>query len=173
MKNKNVAGTFSDILQSEKQSDYNLTQRIVNSFLDKGERISPRTVQKYIKGNLVPSYQKAKDILKIIGTNLSETELLALLEESKRQMNDLEKYGGFSKTINPGEIENMPNQTLRKRIAINAKEFTFLNDTDVPNEYSIDLIEQRVADEYGDSKYSFSRYIRDLINKDMKENENL
>ena len=169
MKRDNLPDTFSAILLAEKEADYNVNSRIVDSLNSKGFSISKRTMQKYEKGTLVPDYALAKEIFKVLHLNYGESDLLEILTRSKEKM-IMERSLSLSKTINPDEFEYIPS-FLKKRISISAEEFSFLEKTNVSSDYVIDLIEQRIKEEYGDNRYSFNRYIRDLIDADMKRYE--
>lgn len=161
---KEIFNTFSDILQNEKENNPRLTRTIVEGFYEDGLRISNRSIQLYIKGQQVPSFPIAREILKILKVRMSEQELLSILAYSLDNKSiDMEKVS------NPDIlIENNP--TLKKRISIKYSDFTFLNDSKINKKNSIDLIENKVLEKYGNDKYAFNRYIRDLIDKDMNEN---
>lgn len=168
MRNEYLPETFSDILRAEKEADYNLTAKIVNGLIEKNIVLSPRTIQNYIQGKQVPEYQNAKEIIKVLNLSYNESALLQILNRSKQQLKE-EKSTSISKTINPNEI-SYGRSNLKKRVSISGSEFTFMDDDS--GEYAIDLIEQRIEEEYGKNKYSFNRYIRDLIDEDMKNYEN-
>ena len=103
MSTNKLPDTFSAILQAEKEMDYNITQKIVSSLAEKGIRISQRTVQLYCNGKLVPDYQRAKDVLKVLGIVYSESDLLSILNESRERLKE-ERSSSLSKTIFPDEM---------------------------------------------------------------------
>ena len=167
MNNKNeFKNTFSDILQAEKEKNSKLTTEIVEGLEKMEIKITPRTIQLYKKGTLVPEYNLAKKILKILKVSMSENELLTLLNKSK-ESRDSSKGQYIRKIIDPDSVKS-DSTCLRKRIAIKADSFTFLEGSDLSPDYAIDLIESRVKELYGDDKYAFNRYIKDLIDKDMR-----
>lgn len=155
--------TFSDILIEEKKKNKKITMKIVNELAETGTNINRRTIEKYIKGETVPTYNLAKEILKIFDVTMSEEQLLQVLTNS-HLFREIERPEGVYGTIH----REKDNYTLRRRISIKSSEFTFLDNTDVPKENAIDLINERVIEDYGDDKFAFNRYIKDLIDKDMK-----
>lgn len=155
--------TFSDILLEEKKKNKKITTKIVNELEDINININRRTVEKYIKGETVPTYNLAKEILKIFDVTMSEEQLLQVLTNS-HLFREIERPEGVYGTIR----REKDSYTLRRRISIRSSEFTFLDNTDVPKEDAIDLINERVIKNYGDDKFAFNRYIKDLIDKDMK-----
>jgi len=169
MKNQAIPDTVSDILRAEKEYNYNLSSLIVDELHKKGIDVTKRAIQKYIKGDLVPDYLMAKEIFRILKLNYSESDMLDLISRSKEKL-IAQKEQSLSKVINPDEVEYSP-AFLKKRISIAASDFSFIQDESVSSEYAVDLIEQRVQEEYGNSKYSFNRYIKDLIDQDMKNYE--
>lgn len=163
---KKFSNTFGDILQNEKQQNQRLVRTIVEGFYADGLKISNRSIQMYINGSQIPPYKTAKEILKILKIKMSEEQLLSVLAFSENN-----KYLNMEKISNPDSLIKANSPYLKKRLSIKYSEFTFLENSDVDKKDAIELIENKVLEKYGNDKFAFNRYIRDLIDKDMNENQ--
>ena len=129
-----------------------------------GFNITERQIYRYASGEVVPKYQTLIAIINICKINLSNKQIGELLRNSEEAKNK------FDAAITNPEIslkEKSP--TLHKRLTLRNKDFNFLDGSNVSNDYSLELIEEKVAEIYGSDKYAFSRYIVSLINEDMKK----
>ena len=129
--------------------------RHIKEALDQSDvNISVRSLQKYLKGDSVPSYEMAKEILKAGGNEYDEKSLIQMLKESKdtckRRKNE--------------RNERIPK--LEKHIVIDADELKIGNTSGV---YVIKYIDDRVRELYGSSSNNYKQYIRDLIIEDIKK----
>ena len=156
--------TFSDILQAEKQNIRSFTVKIQDGLLEDGIQMTRRTIEKYVSGERVPTYNTAKSILKFLDVSMPEETLLEVLEYSK----EFKKQDSVERLVIPDRKVKTETPALRKRISIKYNEFSFLDGSNVPKEDAIDLINERVSEQYGNDQFAFNRYIKDLIDKDMK-----
>jgi hypothetical protein len=116
--------------------------------------ISVRSLQKYMKGDSVPSYEIAKAILKASGNEYEEESLIEILRESK----EVCKRRALERS------KMMPK--LDKHIVIDSDE---LRIGDTSGVYVIKYIDDRVNELYGSSNNNYKQYIRDLIIEDVKK----
>ena len=132
--------------------------------MEDGIQMTRRTIEKYVSGERVPTYNTAKSILKFLYVSMPEETLLEVLEYSK----EFKKQDSVERLVIPDRKVKTETPALRKRISIKYNEFSFLDGSNVPKEDAIDLINERVSEQYGNDKFAFNRYIKDLIDKDMK-----
>lgn len=156
--------TVKSILLEKKENDKSFVSYLTRKLKEEGFNISERQVYRYSSGKVVPKYQTLIAILNICKINLSNKEIVELIKNSEEAKNK------FDATVTNPEIslkEKAP--AVHKRLTLRNKDFDFLNGSNVSNDYSLELIEEKVVEIYGDDKYAFSRYIVDLINEDMKK----
>lgn len=168
MDENNIINSFSEILIQEKSNNKKLTSTIVEGLDELGIHVSPRIIQMYIKGDIVPSFEVAKNIFKIIKIDFSDLDVIHIIDVSNRKKRNrgVSKYIANS-TISGYNKSDRPK--LNKTISIGCDEFDFLDGSNIPKEDSIELINERIEKEYGSDRGAFNRYIKDLINDDMKK----
>lgn len=153
------------ILENERKNNKNFYDLILSNLEKHNIFLSKRTIQRYVSGEGTPSYEVAKIILNALKVPVTEQEILKLLNSSKTGRND-----HVSKSIPAdGIMKSEKRPVLKKRITIGFEMFDFLNESEVPRERAVELVEERVAASYGTDKSAFCRYIKDLINEDMKK----
>ena len=121
----------------------------------KDEKISVRSLQRYIKGDNVPSFEVAKLILSVSNVNYSDEELKEILKQSKELCKSRKAEQRVFKV------------KLDKHIVIDANALSI---GDMSGEYVLDYMDNRINELYGeDNNTKFSLYIRDLIIEDIKK----
>lgn len=109
----------------------------------KGLEIKRTTLSTYLKGEVVPPYEKAKAILKIIGYEASEEELSGILEFSKE---------------NKKKSQAEKNK-IETKLFLRPNEFGFEN---------VVIFEEVLTDRYTDKGFdNLNDYLIDLIQKDL------
>lgn len=162
--------TFEQILKEIKEENTKLTRDIKNGLEDKGINLAIRTIQAYTQGVAVPKYETAKAIFEILNIEgISDNQLMSILQESRSQLKAEQSGEGIiKKYIMPDYLEEKNNDFQRYKVTLRNDDFDFLSEQGLPNDASIELINKRVQELYGNDRQSFSRYVKNLINEDMK-----
>lgn len=114
--------------------------------------LSVRNIQRYKTGEVVPSFELAKEIIS------------CFKEEVKDK--DLKKCLTYSRIERDGIKYHKKRASLVRSISIDYNEFHIKQNSDAITM----LIQERVNEKYPDSKKAFSYYIRDLISDDINKN---
>ena len=151
--------TFSELINERiNEGMPNANRLIVNSLAEKNIPISMRSLQKYRKGDRVPAFLVAKEILRVLNIPVSDSELADVLENSRQ--NDEEtidkNYSSFNRKEDERKIR------IKTRITVDLNRI----DIDVSNEIKSQIINDRMIELYGDDD-SLSEYIHDLIKEDL------
>jgi transcriptional regulator with XRE-family HTH domain len=110
---------------------------------DKGLDVKRTTLSTYLKGEVVPPYEKAKAILNVIGYETSEEELSAILEFSKEN----KKKSQFEQN------------KIETKLCLRPQMFGFDN---------IVIFEEVLTDKYTNKGFeNLNDYLIDLIQKDL------
>lgn len=166
--NETLDLTFSQILQFEREENTKLTREIKRGMEREGLPIATRTIQSYIQGTAVPKYETAKAILKVLNKKMPEKEILDILQKSREEAKLMKEYGGsFKKFVVPDYIEEEKG-SQRIRITFHNKDFDFLDEKGLPNDLSLDMINERVRKLYGNDRQALAKYLCHLVNEDMK-----
>lgn len=145
--------TFSDIMIDILGNSRKSSRLLAEKLASNGYAISQRTIQRYRKGTLIPSFGNALAIFEISGLNgYSEKEILNILNNSRK-----------TKEIN---LEN-DTYVIDRRCVIPEDSFN-LGDN-ISNGSVGDLIDNRIVELYGKSRGTFSLYMKNLIELDLKE----
>ena len=145
---------FEQIMVEIVGNDSKGIRHIKESVVQLGSTVSVRSLQKYLRGDSVPSYEMAKLILKASGNEYDEDNLIDILKSSKE----------VCKRRTAERNERLPK--LEKHIVIDADE---LRIGDTGGVYVINYIDNRVNELYGSSNNNYKQYIRDLIIEDVKK----
>ena len=79
--------TFSELINERiNEGMHNANRMIVNSLANKNVNVSMRAMQKYRKGERIPSFLIAKEILKIANVDISDSDLSEILENSRNEL---------------------------------------------------------------------------------------
>lgn len=144
---------FSELLESlvEKEYGHN-NRRIVNLLYDKGVNISMRSLQRYRASSSIPSLLIASEIINCLDPSITLDEIKEsiLLEKEKQEKLDSDNSGIMNKFVS-FKIKEMDS-------GIGLGEYDITN-----------LIDNRIKELYGNNKRGFSKYIEDLVIKDLKE----
>ena len=151
--------TFSELINERiNEGMPNANRLIVNSLAEKNIPISMRSLQKYRKGDRVPAFLVAKEILRVLNIPVSDSELADVLENSRQ--NDEETIDKNYSSFNRKEDERKVR--IKTRITVDLNRI----DIDVSNEIKSQIINDRMIELYGDDD-SLSEYIHDLIKEDL------
>ena len=150
--------TFSDLINERiNEGMVNANRLIVNSLEEKNIPISMRSLQKYRKGDRVPAFLVAKEILRVLNIPISDSELADVLENSRGTDPEfIEKnYSSF-------------NRKEEKRTSTKRRVTVDLNKIDVGSSLEIlsQVLNDRLIELYGDDN-KLSDYIHDLIKADL------
>ena len=130
-----------------------LDNKTLNELLDEGTSI--RTIQKYMIGELVPRYERAKKIFDILKVRISHEDLTRALALTREYSASLYK--------------DKSRYFYEKHIRLRLDNFNF--GTDDPGVVR-NIIDKRVGDAYGYNDNAFTKYITDLIQKDIESGKN-
>lgn len=151
--------TFSELINERiNEGMPNANRLIVNSLTEKNIPISMRSLQKYRKGDRVPAFLVAKEILRVLNIPVSDSELKDVLENSRQ--NDEETIDKNYSSFNRKEDERKTR--IKTKITVDLNKI----DIDVSNEIKSQIINDRLLELYGDDD-SLSEYIHDLIKEDL------
>ena len=146
--------TFSDILRVLIEQSGISVLEFVNIIQEKDSRyeISRYRLYEYLRGEHVPSFEKAKFLFNLLDYKVSDDELVSILDESRRKAREEKKYYSRSadreiqcaarikyRNILPGLTPDQAEQTFWERV------------------------------EFLTGGRSISKYIQGLIAKDMNE----
>ena len=142
---------FSDLVTL---SGYTTVRRVAGVLNDNGvEDIDFRRVSDYMKGTRVPKHKKAASILRALDYEISDMDLEDLLDYSRDE----------------SRKTNMELADMRSRLSTRAVyiDFSKLMEGFESEEAKL-LMNNRIVEIYGDEKNA-SRYVNDLIRKDLEE----
>ena len=151
--------TFSELINERiNEGMPNANRLIVNSLTEKNISISMRSLQKYRKGDRVPAFLVAKEILRVLNIPVSDSELADVLENSRQRDEETvdKNYSSFNRK------EDEHKARTKTRISVDLNKI----DIDVGNEIKSQIINDRLIELYGDDD-SLSEYIHDLIKEDL------
>ena len=152
---KNISDTPFSAVLNNLLDDYSGNNRIIEEKTIKmGKKIGMRNLQRYRNGDSVPSLDDALFIIKACGEDCDIEELKASL--------------ALSKEIKQATLAENTKPQLVKKICINGTEFQTMIPVDEAE--IVDIINERVESLYPGDKRGFSKYIKDLISKDINEN---
>lgn len=161
--NKNI--TISFILENEREKDKSFISNITQKLNDNGIKLNERQLYRYMSGEVIPKYRIARSILKLLKYTYSDEDVNQILINSENEQKDR-----FDVSLtNTNHLPKNVNESLHKRITLKNYDFTFLGEENDSRQYSLELIMQRVAAEFGSDNKAFKRYVVSLIDKDMKE----
>lgn len=121
---------------------------------EKGIEVSFKTISAYMRGARVPSYERAKALLDILGVPIKEEELIELLERSREKVKQQKKYFTEEET------------EIRRTITIRIKPKNI--SPELSAYQGMRVLEDRIRDLFGDEN-KFSDYVKMLIVKDLRE----
>lgn len=150
---KNISSmTFSELLIKLMNDKSLSTITLLDICKDRNIKQSIRNINRYKTGEVVPSYEDAKELISCFDENVEYKDLKKCLDYSRVEREEI-KYK---------KKKNM----LYKQVSISYNEFLIKQEPDVINM----LIQDRVNSLYPDSNKAFSYYVRDLISKDINSN---
>ena len=118
-----------------------------------GKVLTTRTIERYLSGESCPDFSTAKIIRSLLNIDISDEELLDMLETTKI-------WANMKKNANA-------NKYIDKHIMLKVSDFKEELGID-DNDEIIDLINQRIIELYGvQDKSGFGHYVRDLIIEDL------
>lgn len=130
-------------------------RHLQEAIMQHGEKISVRSLQRYMKGDNVPSFDVAKLILSIGKIKLKDEDLKEILKQSKELCKSRK------------EEQKVYKVKLDKHIVIDSAALAI---GDMSGEYVLDYMDNRINELYGENNNTkFSLYIRDLIIEDIKK----
>lgn len=154
--------TFSELINERiNEGMHNANRMIVNSLANKNVNVSMRAMQKYRKGERVPSFLIAKEILKIANVDISDSDLSEILENSRNELKE-EKPETQNVGFDRKEVEKKANN--KRKIVVNLDELNLDVDMELKNQ----ILDDRVVQLYGDES-EINKYVQALIEKDLAE----
>lgn len=146
---------FEEIMTDIVGEDPKGIRHLKEALENKGEIISTRSLQRYLRGDSVPSFEIAKSIIKVGKTKYSDSEIREVLKQSREAYKDRKNEQKLIKA------------KFDKHIIIDAEQFRI---GDMSGDYVLDYLEERINDLYGNNTSSrYSLYIRDLMIEDIKK----
>ena len=118
-------------------------------------------MQKYRKGERIPSFLIAKEILKIANVDISDSDLSEILENSRNELKE-EKPETQNVGFDRKEVEKKANN--KRKIVVNLDELNLDVDMELKNQ----ILDDRVVQLYGDES-EINKYVQALIEKDLAE----
>ena len=119
------------------------------------ESVTVRSLQRYLRGDSVPSFEVAKNIIKTGKIKYSDDEIREILRLSRAVGKERKQEQKLIKA------------RFDKHIIIDADNFRI---GDMNGEYVLDYLEDRINELYGKKTSSrYSLYIKDLILADLKK----
>ncbi len=145
---QNIGLPFSALLNSLMGKYYHAVRDLSVQTEKLGQKISPRSIQRYLNSQRIPRFSTAKLLIEAAGGSVSQEDL----EECLRLERELQQ-GEFEDI----EIMNIKisNQLLSEKLGQNRFEI-------------LDVVRQRAELLYPEDSNAMSEYICDLIAKDMR-----
>lgn len=147
----NINITFSALMtQLYDQSDFKTIKELSDAMSDSGAPIKYTTLMSYKKFEVVPPFEKARQIIRAFQYELSDDDLQKILDYSRSEL----------KAINSSR------RYLQRGFRLNPRHFK--------KDMTVEQLEQRISERadvlFGDNA-TINMYIEYLIKKDMEESE--
>ena len=143
-----MAKKFKDYLSDGMFENFIRTGTRLQKFLGKkGIEVTPRTTQRYIKGDYVPEFDMARKIMDALNVDVSDEDLRIAIRTS--------------------EATHRQKYKMTYTMTIKAKN---LSDTITDEEEIMKKFEERFHASEGDKKPHFSSYVEALIKADIDHN---
>lgn len=143
--NRNMKTTYSFLLSSLlEQNDYS---SVKSFYMSKESQlpVSYSTFSNYVNGNLVPTFERAREILNIFDAELSAEDLTDVLELSKRALKDIDRNEKY----------------IQHGVRMNCEEFG-------TSKVMLERCIQMRSEELTGKTKSFNAYVCMLIKKDLE-----
>lgn len=159
---KETKTTFSELINEKiNEGMPHANRTIVNSLANKNITISMRSLQSYRKGERIPSFLIAKEILKVLKVDMDDDDLLSILNSSRNLPSDT----GAEKSYSSFERKDEKQSSLKRIATLNIEDLDIDADTGIKAQ----ILNDRIVELYGDER-EFGEYIKELIEYDL-ENE--
>ena len=146
---------YFDELLSSAMNDAGLGCTALEELLaEKGIKVQFQAISAYARGVLLPSYERAKNILDALDVPMEEDELIELLRRSREKIKEEKNYFKEEET------------EIRKTITIRIKAKNIA--PEIPAYQGMRILEDRIRDLFGDEN-KLSDYVKMLITKDLRE----
>lgn len=155
MQVQDITTLYFDELLALAMSDAGFKCMTFEEYLkEQGIKISFKTLSAYRRGINVPSYERAKTLLDILGVHLTEQEIIDILARTRERIKSEKKYYQSDDT------------EIRKTITIRIKPKNIAEG--ISSYQGVRMLEERIEDLFGDEN-RFSDYVKMLILKDLRE----
>ncbi len=159
---KETKTTFSELINEKiNEGMPHANRTIVNSLANKNITISMRSLQSYRKGERIPSFLIAKEILKVLMVDIDDDDLLNILDSSRNIPPDT----GAERNYSSFERKDEKQGNMKRTATLNIEDLNIDADTGIKAQ----ILNDRLVELYGDEK-EFSEYVKELIEYDL-ENE--
>ena len=155
---------FSDLfIQGLKDEGLNMTQ-LSDILAEKGNEITRRRLSEYYNQVSTPPFEKAREIVKALKIEITDEELIESLKINRDRIKELKQGMNYSgRESYTGGMESK----INKVISLNLSNFC--------EGMTAELVEEKIRERlnllYGETekneKYRMSRYVKDLIKKDL------
>lgn len=171
-KKERISYTFRELINGyiEDRFPVNSNRQLIDTLNSSNVTLSMRMLQMIRKGNKVPSYFMAKEILKGLGVEMSDDDLVDVIANSKKEIGEIKNRQYVSRNESNGIYYRAEEKTdldePQIKVALNISEI----EVEGIEPFMVEsILNQRIDELYNEDKTTV-RYIKDLIKYDLEHN---